>query len=67
MLGGRVQMNIGTISTLAQLVRVRVLAITGATRNDELPERPWRKAGCPRWRPWPTTACSAPTEYRRRR
>jgi tripartite-type tricarboxylate transporter receptor subunit TctC len=51
MLGGRVQMNIGTISTLAQQVRVRVLAIIGATRNDELPERPWRKAGCPRWRP----------------
>jgi len=43
MLGGRVQMNIGTISTLAPLVRqgkLRALAITSATRNDELPDVP---------------------------
>ena len=43
MLGGRVQMNIGTISTLAPLVRegkLRALAITSATRNPELPDVP---------------------------
>jgi tripartite-type tricarboxylate transporter receptor subunit TctC len=43
MLGGRVQMNIGTISTLAPLVRqgkLRALAITSATRNAELPDVP---------------------------
>jgi tripartite-type tricarboxylate transporter receptor subunit TctC len=43
MLGGRVQMNIGTISTLAPLVRegkLRALAITSAERNAELPEVP---------------------------
>jgi tripartite-type tricarboxylate transporter receptor subunit TctC len=43
MLGGRVQMNIGTISTLAPLVRqgkLRALAITSAARNDELPDVP---------------------------
>jgi tripartite-type tricarboxylate transporter receptor subunit TctC len=43
MLGGRVQMNIGTISTLAPLVRqgkLRALAITSATRNSELPDVP---------------------------
>jgi tripartite-type tricarboxylate transporter receptor subunit TctC len=43
MLGGRLQMNIGTISTLAPLVRqgkLRALAITSATRNDELPDVP---------------------------
>lgn len=43
MLGGRVQMNIGTISTLAPLVRkgkLRALAVTSATRNHELPEVP---------------------------
>jgi tripartite-type tricarboxylate transporter receptor subunit TctC len=42
-LGGRVQMNIGTISTLAPLVRqgkLRALAITSATRNAELPDLP---------------------------
>ena len=42
-LGGRVQMNIGTISTLAPLVRqgkLRALAITSATRNAELPDVP---------------------------
>ncbi len=43
MLGGRVQMNIGTISTLAPLVRegkLRALAITSAARNHELPDVP---------------------------
>ena len=43
MLGGRVQMNIGTISTLAPLVRqgkLRALAVTSAVRNAELPEVP---------------------------
>jgi tripartite-type tricarboxylate transporter receptor subunit TctC len=43
MLGGRVHMNIGTISTLAPLVRegkLRALAITSATRNGELPDVP---------------------------
>ena len=43
MLGGRVQMNIGTISTLAPLVRqgkLRALAITSPTRNAEMPDVP---------------------------
>jgi tripartite-type tricarboxylate transporter receptor subunit TctC len=43
MLGGRVQMNIGTISTLAPLVRegrLRALAMTSAERNPELPDVP---------------------------
>src|SRR5581483_2972380 len=43
MLGGRVQMNIGTISTLAPLVRqgkLRALAVTSAARNLELPDVP---------------------------
>jgi tripartite-type tricarboxylate transporter receptor subunit TctC len=43
MLGGRVQMNIGTISTLAPLIRqgkLRALAITSAKRNPELPDVP---------------------------
>ena len=43
MLGGRVQMNIGTISTLAPLVRegkLRALAVTSAARNHELPDVP---------------------------
>ena len=43
MLGGRVQMNIGTISTLAPLVRqgkLRALAITSAARNPEMPDVP---------------------------
>ena len=43
MLGGRVQMNIGTISTLGPLVRegkLRALAVTSATRNAELPDVP---------------------------
>ncbi len=43
MLGGRVQMNIGTVSTLAPLVRegrLRALAVTSTTRNPELPDVP---------------------------
>jgi tripartite-type tricarboxylate transporter receptor subunit TctC len=43
MLGGRVQMNIGTISTLAPLVRqgkLRALAVTSDKRNPELPDVP---------------------------
>jgi tripartite-type tricarboxylate transporter receptor subunit TctC len=43
MLGGRLQMNIGTISTLAPLVRqgkLRALAMTSSTRNAELPDVP---------------------------
>ena len=43
MLGGRVHLNIGTISTLAPLIRqgkLRALAITSATRNAELPDVP---------------------------
>ncbi len=43
MLGGRVQMNIGTVSTLAPLVRegrLRALAVTSAARNPELPDVP---------------------------
>jgi tripartite-type tricarboxylate transporter receptor subunit TctC len=43
MLGGRIQMNFGTISTLAPLVRqgkLRALAVTSAARNPELPEAP---------------------------
>lgn len=48
MLGGRVQMNIGTISTLAPLVRegkLRALAITSADRNAELPDVPTMAEG----------------------
>ena len=43
MLGGRIQMNVGTISTLAPLVRqgkLRALAVTSVARNPELPEVP---------------------------
>jgi tripartite-type tricarboxylate transporter receptor subunit TctC len=48
MLGGRVQMNIGTISTLAPLVRegkLRALAVTSAKRNPELPDVPTMAEG----------------------
>ena len=48
MLGGRVQMNIGTISTLAPLVRegkLRALAITSMQRNPELPDVPTMAEG----------------------
>ena len=48
MLGGRVQMNIGTISTLAPLVRegkLRALAVTSAERNPELPDVPTMAEG----------------------
>jgi tripartite-type tricarboxylate transporter receptor subunit TctC len=43
MLGGRVHLNIGTISTLAPLVRegkLRALAVTSPERNQELPDVP---------------------------
>ena len=43
MLGGRIQMNVGTVSTLAPLVRqgrLRALAVTSTARNPELPEVP---------------------------
>lgn len=43
MLGGRVQMNVGTISTLAPSVRqgkLRALAVTSDKRNPELPDVP---------------------------
>ena len=41
MLGGRVQMNVGTISTLAPLIReLRALAITSTQRNPEVPDVP---------------------------
>src|SRR3954467_11045435 len=43
MLGGRVQMNIGTTSTLAPPARqgkARALAMTTATRDPELPDVP---------------------------
>jgi tripartite-type tricarboxylate transporter receptor subunit TctC len=42
-LGGRVQMNFGTVETLAPLVqegKLRALAVTGETRSDSLPEIP---------------------------
>jgi tripartite-type tricarboxylate transporter receptor subunit TctC len=43
MLGGRIQMNVGTISTLGTLVRegkLRALAVTSLKRNPELPNVP---------------------------
>ena len=43
MLGGRIQMNVGTVSTLAPLVRqgrLRALAVTSTARNPELPDVP---------------------------
>jgi tripartite-type tricarboxylate transporter receptor subunit TctC len=43
MLGGHIQMNIGTSSTLRPLIRdgrLRALAVTGTTRMAELPEVP---------------------------
>jgi len=45
-LGGRVQMNFGTVETLAPLVqegKLRALAVTGETRSDSLPEIPTMK------------------------
>jgi tripartite-type tricarboxylate transporter receptor subunit TctC len=51
MLGGRVQMNFGTIEGLSQLVqegKVRALVVTGEMRSDSLPEVPTMKeAGFP--------------------
>jgi tripartite-type tricarboxylate transporter receptor subunit TctC len=43
MLGGRIQMNLGTTSTLLPLIRdgrVRALAVTSTQRNPDLPEVP---------------------------
>jgi tripartite-type tricarboxylate transporter receptor subunit TctC len=43
LLGGRIQMNIGTISTLAPLIRqgrLRALAVTSTERNAQLPDVP---------------------------
>lgn len=43
MLGCRIQMNVGTVSTLAPLVRqgrLRALAVTSVARNPGLPEVP---------------------------
>jgi tripartite-type tricarboxylate transporter receptor subunit TctC len=51
MLGGRVQMNFGTVEALSPLVqegKLRALAITGETRSDSLPGVPTMKeAGFP--------------------
>jgi tripartite-type tricarboxylate transporter receptor subunit TctC len=51
MLGGRVQMNFGTIENLAPLVqegKLRALAVTGETRSYTLPDVPTLKeAGFP--------------------
>lgn len=51
MLGGHIQMNIGTSSTLRPLVRdgrLRALAVTGTERMPELPEVPtMRESGYP--------------------
>ena len=64
MLGGRVQMNIGTISTLAPLVRAgQAPRARHHQRRRATPNcrtcRPWRKAACPRWRRSPPMGCSA--------
>ncbi|MCC6890999.1 MAG: tripartite tricarboxylate transporter substrate binding protein [Hyphomicrobiales bacterium] len=52
MLGGRVQMNFGTVAALSQLVsegKLRALAVTGQTRNAEFPGVPTMKEiGFPR-------------------
>ena len=52
MLGGRVQMNFGTIEGLSQLVqegKLRALVVTGATRSPSLPDVPtMTEAGFPR-------------------
>jgi tripartite-type tricarboxylate transporter receptor subunit TctC len=43
MLGGRIQMNFGTTATLLQLIRqgkLRALAVTGETRDRDLPDVP---------------------------
>src|SRR3954463_14502154 len=51
MLGGRIQVNFGTIEGLSQLVqegKLRALVVTGETRSDSLPEVPTMKeAGFP--------------------
>jgi tripartite-type tricarboxylate transporter receptor subunit TctC len=46
MLGGRVQMNFGTVTALSQLVRegkLRAIAVTGETRSEEFPAVPTMK------------------------
>jgi tripartite-type tricarboxylate transporter receptor subunit TctC len=52
MLGGRVQMNFGTIEGLSQLVqegKLRALVVTGETRSPSLPDVPtMTEAGFPR-------------------
>jgi tripartite-type tricarboxylate transporter receptor subunit TctC len=43
MLGGRIQLNFGTVATLLPLIqqdRIRALAVTSAERNRDLPEVP---------------------------
>jgi tripartite-type tricarboxylate transporter receptor subunit TctC len=51
MLGGRVQVNFGTIEGLSQLVRegqLRALVVTGETRSPSLPDVPtMTEAGFP--------------------
>ena len=52
MLGGRVQMNFGTVAALSQLVRegkLRALAVTGEARSADFPDVPTMKEiGFPR-------------------
>jgi tripartite-type tricarboxylate transporter receptor subunit TctC len=46
MLGGRIQMNVGTVSNLRPLVlegKLRALAVTGESRSPELPDVPTMK------------------------
>jgi tripartite-type tricarboxylate transporter receptor subunit TctC len=55
MLGGRVQMNIGTISTLAPLVARASSARWPSPAPSAIAScpmcRPWLRADCPRWHP----------------
>jgi len=52
MLGGRIQMNVGTVSNLVPLInegKIRALAVTGETRSPELPDVPtMAEVGLPR-------------------
>ena len=52
LLGGRIQMNIGTVSTLLPLIRegkLRALAVTSAARSPDLPDVPtMNETGYPR-------------------
>jgi tripartite-type tricarboxylate transporter receptor subunit TctC len=65
MLGGRIQMNIGTVSNLRPLVeegKIRALAVTGETRSPELPNVPTMKeVGLPRLTLGSWTGLLAPT------